>query len=150
MNIRDTITALVETSINDISIIGGYSTDIDEVTVWKVAPMDDAKITANIKDLAADIESDDEGVWHTHRLHFEVDAQLPETDAAAARDAIRALIQDVYTSLKNNTSFDERRYKARPEGDEFSIEQDEKKLASASIRFYIEFTTKAWNSAISN
>jgi hypothetical protein len=150
VNVRDTVTALVEQSINDISISDGYSTDIDEVTTWKVAPMDDTLITANIKDLADEVESDEEGVWHTHRLHYEVDLQHPETPLLAARDAIRDFIQDVYTSLKNNIAFDNRRYKVRPEGDEFSIEQDEKKLASASIRFYIEFTTKAWDSAISN
>jgi hypothetical protein len=94
-------------------------------------------------DMDDDIQSDNEGVWHFHILHFQIDIQKPGGE-------IYDFITDIYDSLRANVSFDNKRLKLRPEGDGFDIEQDKTKIAMATIMINVQFTTPAFEQIIMN
>ena len=147
MSVRKTVTDLVETMVNGISTSTGYQTDFDLISVWQTTPFSDDEVSCNIKDLADEIESDDEGVIHTHNLHFEIDLIIGGKGSDAVENG-RFAIQDIYTAIRNNFNTDT--YKAWPESDDLTPQHDDKLVCNASVRFYIKFVTGAFESTILN
>lgn len=146
MSVRATITSLVVSAIAGINTSAGYNTDFDHVYTWKVTPFDDDETSASVYDTSDDIESDDEGILHKHTLHYEIVVSL--SDGATTISSVRDAIADVYTALQTSTGLTADKYRLWPQGDEINVDQSNKKVAIATIKFAVECYTDAWQQTI--
>ncbi len=138
----DTIVAAWKTNIAKIKVADGYHTTVATVTEWEPRTEEIAALPAiDIRDVSGEDEqvslgSDQGGAdaaAEEHVAQFEITLTMNSTPSA-----LRGLIMDVRKAVRDNMTAS---YKIVPRGHTMIVEQEEKRVVGAVMRFDVTYTT---------
>jgi hypothetical protein len=122
--------------LQTISVVNGYHTALGaHVFQWLPRTADFSELPwASIRDMEDAISIRD-NKYHTHELAIDVDI------ASTSVDATRQAIYDVYKSIGVDPTLGGLAIDTRILGDQFEVDQKERKVAGAVVSIAVDFRT---------
>lgn len=142
-SIRQQIMDKVAARLATIKQSAGYKTDIgNNVFDWLDRDLADDELEAVIyRDVSAEIVVETlELRDNTVRVEIEVKAK----SAATTAETVRQMIEDVYTAIGTDDTWDALAIDTNPVGEEMRLAQADKIAGSATITIEIEYRTEKW------
>ncbi len=138
----ETLVASWATNMAKIKVADGYHTTVKMVTTWEPRPSDATLLPAiDIRDVTGDAEQEslgsDQGgsdaASEEHTAHFEITLAMNSTATA-----IRSFMMDVRKAVRDNMTAT---YDIRYTGHEMLVEQEERRIVGAVMRFDVVYHT---------
>ena len=143
-SIRQQIMDKVAARLATIKVSAGYNSDIgNNVFDWLARDLADTELEAVIyKDVSAEIIVETLSLRNnTVRVEIEVRAKSASTTAKT----LRQMIEDVYTAIGTDDTWDALAIDTNPVGEEISIGQADKIGGAGLIVLEIEYRTVKWD-----
>ena len=148
VSIRQQIMGLIGTRLEGILIADGYETDIgSRVYEWRQESIPEALIPCLVYRDDPEESFADETVprgRHRHRLMVSVDVVAL---GSLVISTVRKMIADVIKAVGADTTWGGVALNTEPPMDEIYIEQKERKIGGATVKFVILYETGRWNPA---
>ena len=142
INKRQQICTAIDTALRTIQKSVGYETDLgNHVFEWRSTPLEEGELPALIwRDTDEPVE-DTIGA-HLHRMVLEVEL-LAAGNASPA--TLRKMIADVVTLIGANLTWGGLAEDTKPQIETIAVDQESRRLAGASLKFEILYTTGRFN-----
>lgn len=143
MSKRQQITDKLKTMLQDIKIANGYNSDLgNNVFEWRLFPFQEDNLPAiEYRDIDCEIESPP-ARRHDHKLA--IDIEIITASGSTTPETIRKMIEDVHKAIGKNAFFDKLAIKTGPVSNSIQMEQDNKIIAGALLKFSITYATGDW------
>jgi hypothetical protein len=134
----------MNTEFAKMTTANGYKTNIGTYYhEWKTWPIPhDRAYEATLMDLSDDISDHSTGATyiHYHKLSLEIRVGGVMTTATA-----RDIIADINKCIGANLTWGGYVVRTLPGSDSMEVVQEEQKIVGATVRFSVEYRTKAWD-----
>lgn len=139
---RQSIIDSIKTRLETITVANGYSFDLGlNVHDFQVEPENEDTLPfVNIKDGLNTIDRIGDSYW-SHNL--EVSIAIACSGDTSEQD-IRTMINDVYTAIGTDTTFNNLVHKTIPRTDNADSEVEDSKFSWAEILLTVVYGTEAW------
>jgi hypothetical protein len=149
-SIRQQIISALDTRLKTILVANGYASNVGQhVYEWRSADLEESSLPGIIyRDISSGEALPVTIMAADSKREFPLDVEIDihvKTGATSAPAQMRSMIADVIKAIGTDPTFSALAVMTEYNGDETSVEQQERTMGSATMRFRIIYRTKLWN-----
>lgn len=144
-SVRQRLINAIDAKLRTVTIANGFETDMgNHVFHWKASDFSQSDLPlVEYRDVACDVVEGGPMGLHTFALTMEV--EVVTAGGSATPTEIRKAIADVYKVIGQDVQFGGLAINTEPTGDEIKVDQADRVIGGALIRFKVVYRTRLFD-----